>query len=337
MASHPFVELTGIVKRYDGRTVLEVEHLAVPRGSLTAVAGPNGSGKTTLLKIINLLVEPDAGSLQFEGADALRPGDGLLLQRRMTYVGQSPLMLNISVARNVAYGLKARGVPSAEAERRALEALERVGLTHLAGRRATTLSGGEAQRAAVARALAIEPELLLLDEPTAHVDQSSRETIEEIIRSLHTQQGTTICLTTHDAGQAYRLAETIHTLIEGRLVEAPHENHLHGLVEEAPDGRVLFRSRELSLEVVTTMRGPAVAAVDPKGIILASAPVATSARNCLKGEVRTLSAQDELVRVTVEAGTTWTVLITPASAGALELKPGSPIYCIFKSSAIQLF
>lgn len=337
MAGPPLIELAGIVKRYGGRVVLEVEHLAIPRGSLAAVVGPNGSGKTTLLKIINRLVEPDAGSYRFEGNDALGADDGMAVQRRMTYIGQAPLMLGTSVARNVAYGLKVRGVSGAEAERRVRAVLGQVGLAQLADRRAKTLSGGEAQRVAIARALAIEPEVLLLDEPTAHVDSSSREIIEELIRAVHAERGATICFTTHDMGQAYRLAETIHTLVEGRLVEHPHENHLHGVVEETAEGTTLFRSKGLELEVVTDKRGPAIAAVDPKGIILAPEPVASSARICLKGEVTALAAHNDLVRVTVEAGIAWTAFITSASLRALDLKPGSPVYCVFKSSAIQVF
>ncbi|MEE9518832.1 MAG: ATP-binding cassette domain-containing protein [bacterium] len=337
MADEPLIELAGIVKRYGERTVLEVERLAIEKGSMVAVVGPNGSGKTTLLKIINRLLEPDAGTYRFEGFDAIGEDDELGLQRRMTYVSQSPLMLTTSVAKNVAYGLKVRGTSGVEALGRMREALERVGLAHLADRRATTLSGGETQRLAIARALAIEPEVLLLDEPTAHVDRTNREVIEEIIRTLHTERDTTICFTTHDMAQAYRLTETFHTLVEGRLVEVTHENHLDGVVEETPDGVALFRFKELVLEVETAKRGPAIAAVDPGGIILAPSPVPTSARNCLKGTVTAMAAYNDLVRVTVEAGVSWTVLVNPDSVSALDLKLGSPVYCVFHSSAIQVF
>ncbi len=336
MGERPLIELTGIVKRYGDRTVIDVEHLAIFRRSLVAVVGPNGSGKTTLLKIVNRLVEPDTGVYYFEGGNALDADDGLSLQRRMTYVGQPPLMLTTSVARNVAYGLKLRGVQGREVEKQVRAALDRVGLSSLADRRAKALSSGETQRVAIARAIAMEPEVLLLDEPTAHVDASSREVIEEIIRKLHTDRGTTICFTTHDVSQAHRLAETFHTLVEGRLVEAPPDNHLHGVVEETSDRTTIFRSGELVLEVVTSKRGQAIAAVDPRDIILAPTPVATSARNCLKGKVTALASHSELVRVTVEAGVAWTVFITPASVLALDLKPGSVVYCVFKSSVIQV-
>ena len=337
MGETPLIELEGIVKRFGHRRVLDVEHLAVFRGNLVAVVGPNGSGKTTLLKVINRLLEPDAGSYRFEGTDALEPKDSLDLQRRMTYVGQPSLMLKTSVAKNVAYGLRVRGITGKEAERRVRAALERVGLAHLAERRATTLSSGEAQRVAIARALAVEPEVLLLDEPTAHVDAPSAEAIESIIRSLHAERGTTICFTTHDIGQAYQLTETFHTMMEGRLVETIHENHLHGIIEDAPGGATVFRCKDLTLEVVTDKRGAAIAAVAPREIVLARAPVATSARNCIKGTVKSLAAHHGLVRVTVEAGMTWTVFVTHASVSTLDLKPGSDVYCIFKSSAIQIF
>lgn len=337
MDERPLIELTGIVKRYRDRTVLDVERLTICRGSLVAVVGPNGSGKTTLLKIINRLLEPDVGTYYFEGGNALDADEGLSLQRRMTYVGQPPLMLTTSVARNVAYGLKVRGVASKQAEESARTALERIGLSHLADSQATALSSGETQRVAIARAIAVEPEVLLLDEPTAHVDGSSRDVIEEIICKLHADRGTTICFTTHDVSQAYRLAETFHALVEGRLVEAQPDNHFQGVVEETSERTTIFRSGELVLEVVTAKRGKVIAAVDPREIILAPTPVATSARNCLKGTVTALASYGDLVRVTVEAGVAWTAFITPASVRDLDLKPGSLVYCVFKSSAVQVF
>ncbi|MFQ6672655.1 MAG: ATP-binding cassette domain-containing protein, partial [Candidatus Tectimicrobiota bacterium] len=235
------------------------------------------------------------------------------------------------------YGLKVRGIGGTEADGRVRKALARLALAHLADRRATTLSAGEVRRLAIARALAIEPEVLLLDEPTAHVDASSREIIEEIIRTLHAERDTTICFATHDMGLAYRLTETFHNLVEGSLVETTHENHLHGVVEESADGVVRFRSRKLALEVETAKRGPAIAAVDPRGIILAPAAVPTSAPNCLPGTVTALAVTNDLVHVTVEAGVPWTVMITPASADTLALKLGSPVYCVFHPSAIKIY
>lgn len=336
MEQTPLIELEGIVKRYEDRTVLEVERLAIEQGSLVAVVGPNGSGKTTLLKVINRLLEPDAGRYRFDGADALGTSAGLSLQRRMTYVGESPLMLTKTVTKNVAYGLRVRGVVGKESDERVRETIERVGLAHLADRRADTLSGGETKRLALARALAIRPEVLLLDEPMAYVDTASRAIIEQIIHDLHADGDTTICFTTHDLDHAYRLTATFHTLVEGRLQETTHENQLQGEVEEGPDGTVRFRCRDLVLAVETATRGPATATVDPHGIRLAPATPPPDGPNCLHGTITALAIANERVRVTIDAGVPWTVMLPPDDARTLELQLGSPIACLIHPSAIHI-
>lgn len=336
MGQTPLIELEGIVKRYKERTVLEVERLAIERGSLVAVVGPNGSGKTTLLKVINRLVEPDAGRYRFDGADASSPAGGLALQRRMTYVGESPLMLDTTVAKNVAYGLRVRGVEGNESAGRVRETLERVGLAHLADRRAPTLSGGETKRLALARALAIDPEVLLLDEPTAHVDTASRAITERIIKDLHAEGNTTICFATHDLDHAYRLTATFHTLVEGRLQETTHENQLEGEVVEGEDGTVRFRCRDVVLEVVTAARGPATATVDPHGIRLAPATPPPEGPNFMHGTITALTFASERVRVTIDVGVPWTVMLPPKEARTLDLRLGSTIACLIDPSAIHI-
>lgn len=219
-------EIQDLVKKYDGRTVLEIDDLKLEGNKIYAILGPNGSGKSTLLRILNLLEEPASGKVIFRNIDTGRVGEGvrLKLRRQMCMVFQNPYMFNTSVYNNVVYGLKLRGLPAAEIRERAEEALSFVGLKELSRRSAVKLSGGETQRVALARAIAIRPQVLLLDEPTANLDPDSVALIEELIRKVHDELQTTVLLVTHNLFQARRVAEEVLLLYQGRLVEkAPVE------------------------------------------------------------------------------------------------------------------
>ena len=182
--------------------------------------GPSGAGKSTLLRIINLLTLPDSGSILFHGLPVPYNGRGRLsLQRKMTMVFQKTLLFRESVWNNVAYGLKARGYSRNEIELRVDSLLDQVGMTDLASRRADSLSGGEAQRVAVARAVAFEPELLLLDEATANLDPGNIELIEDMIIKMNRTKAITVVMVSHNIFQARRIAEQVIFLNQGRIVE----------------------------------------------------------------------------------------------------------------------
>jgi tungstate transport system ATP-binding protein len=172
--------------------------------------GPNGAGKSLLLRLLHGLIEPTAGEVYWGG----RPLNEQL-RRRQAMVFQRPVLLRRSVSSNVRFVMKLRGIDSSE---RVLAALEEVGLADRAGQPARLLSGGEQQRLALARALALEPQVLFLDEPTANLDPFSMAAIEAIITRCH-ERGTKIVMVTHDIGQARRLADDVIFLSRGRLVE----------------------------------------------------------------------------------------------------------------------
>ncbi len=198
-----------------GRLVLDIDALSVLRGEVLAMVGPSGAGKSTLLRLLNFLETPSRGTLLFDGRPV--PAEPPLdLLRRVTTVFQRPVMLNRSVRDNVAYGLRLRG---ASANGAVDMALERVGLQALARAPAHKLSGGEMQRTALARALVLEPEVLLLDEPTANLDPYHVSVIESIVREQNQTRGTTVVLVTHNVFQARRLAHRVALLLEGRLIE----------------------------------------------------------------------------------------------------------------------
>ena len=211
-------EVEGLRQVYGGRTVLDVPALWVERGEVLAVVGPNGAGKSTLLRLLGFLEAPTAGRLAFQGEWLPRPEAApLALRRRVAMVFQRPVLLSDSVYANVAYGLRVRG--ARDVRRRAEAALEQVGLAHLARAAVRTLSGGEFQRVALARALVVEPEVLLLDEPTANLDPAHVRLIEAVIRAANRERGTTVVVVTHNVFQARRLAARVALLVAGRLVE----------------------------------------------------------------------------------------------------------------------
>ena len=209
-------ELKDLRKVYDDRTVLNLDALTIAPGEVLALVGPSGTGKSTLLRLLNFLEPPTVGELHFDGR---RVTDDLPLEqrRRVTAVFQRPALLHRSVAANIVYGLGLRGrkMPPTELD----DWLKRLGLAHLASQAAPRLSAGESQRVAMARALAVKPDVLLLDEPTANLDPYNVGLIERLVAEERAALGMTVVWVTHDIFQARRVADRVAFLLGGRLVE----------------------------------------------------------------------------------------------------------------------
>jgi sulfate/thiosulfate transport system ATP-binding protein len=217
------IDINGVSKRFGDFCALDDVTLEVPEGSLTALLGPSGSGKSTLLRIIAGLEVPDAGGVLIDGTDvtAARPqerGIGFVFQHYAAFA-------HMSVRENVAFGLRIRKRPREEVRRRVDELLHLVGLTTWSEQRPHQLSGGQRQRMALARALAVEPRVLLLDEPFGALDATVRAELRRWLRRLHDEQGVTTVLVTHDQEEAMDVADRIAVMHEGRIeqVGAPME------------------------------------------------------------------------------------------------------------------
>ena len=207
------LQVSGLRFAPEGRTVLDGLDLALSGEGISVILGPNGAGKTLLLRLLAGLLPPDAGTMLW-GAAAQPDG-------RLAMVFQHPMLLRMSVFTNVEFALRPQTMSTSERRQRTSEVLERVGLAHRARDCARLLSGGERQRLALARAWAMRPRLLLLDEPTASLDPSATEAVERIIREIRTE-GAKVLMTTHNLGQATRLADDIIFLADGRVQE--HES-----------------------------------------------------------------------------------------------------------------
>jgi tungstate transport system ATP-binding protein len=212
----PVYRLESVRHRYGDRVVLEIERFDVLRGETLSVVGPSGAGKSTLLRLLQFLERPSAGRILYNGR-ASGPDLPLEARRQVTTVFQRPVVLDRSVRANMSYGLRVRGARGGGAKVDAL--LAALGLDPLAAVPARTLSGGEIQRVAFGRALAFDPSVLLLDEPTANLDPRNVKLVEDLIRERR-RQGVTVVLATHQTFQARRLGDRTAFLFDGRVVEA---------------------------------------------------------------------------------------------------------------------
>lgn len=212
--------VSDIRKDYNGKAVLKGCFAAFDDHRICVLMGPNGCGKSTFLRICALLEQPDAGQVTFFPGESPIPQD-LLLRRKITVVLARTGVFNTTVFKNVAYGLRIRGIDKEKIEHRVRDALSFVGLEHLRNQNARTLSSGETQRLGIARALVIEPEILFLDEPTASVDQENTEIIESIIQGMKKEGRSLVIMTTHDRNQAERLADRLLLMRQGILEEIP--------------------------------------------------------------------------------------------------------------------
>jgi tungstate transport system ATP-binding protein len=210
------LEVRGLRVVRDRRQVLDIEHLAVEPGQVLAVVGPNGAGKSSLLLALARLLKPERGEILFNGQSTDGMSD-LTYRRRIGLVLQEPLLLDTSVFENVAAGLRFRHIPKAEITRRVEIWLDRLGIASLRHRPAARLSGGEAQRVSLARAFALQPELLLLDEPFSSLDSPTRARLLEDLHALLAETSTTTILITHDLKEAASLASWVAVLLDGRL------------------------------------------------------------------------------------------------------------------------
>lgn len=238
------LRVTDLYVRRGGRTVLDVPSFGLSEGEVVAVIGPNGSGKSTLLQALALLLPAPCTAYHFAGRKAELPSEALEIRRQMAVVFQRPLLVSGTVYDNVALGLRLRRVPEAEIKRRVQEALDMFAVAELARRDARALSGGEAQRVSLARALVLNPRVLFLDEPFSALDVLTRSAILHDLRPALRGRGVTALFVTHDFTEIPPLADRMAVLMAGRVVQtgtprevfrAPADAQVERLVRAATD------------------------------------------------------------------------------------------------------
>ncbi len=326
-------------KNYNDKIVLDIESLSFEKSKIYAIVGPNGSGKTTLINVLNLLEKANNGQIFFKGHNINNTSSSeiLKIRRQMTLVHQKPFLFQTTVFSNIAYGLKIRGVSGSNQEKRIINALKMVGLPGFEKRDAHQLSGGEAQRVVIARSLAIEPEILFLDEPTANIDQRYIDVIERVIKKINHEMKTTVILTTHDLSQAYRLADQIISLLDGRIVPHVQENIFRGVIIQENSLQYFDITEDVRFAIVTKKKGLAYIHIDPSDIILSHEQFSSSARNSFIGKIINISEQSHLIRLVVDIGVHLICVITRESFQEMNLNIGSKVCLTFKASAVKCY
>jgi molybdate transport system ATP-binding protein len=327
----------------------------VQPGEVLAILGPNGAGKSTLLRALAGLLAIERGRITIDNevlddaaADVFVPAE----QRPIGVVFQEYLLFaHLSALENVAFGLRARGIGRAEARRRALEWLDRVGLADHAGHKPRALSGGQAQRVALARALATDPRVLLLDEPLAALDAGTRGGVRrDLRRHLASFDGMRV-LVTHDPVDAYALADRVAILDAGRVVQVgtigevtahPRSRYVAQLVGTnlltgEVGGGVLATDDGVTVVVADAQPGRSFAVIRPQSIALSRHQDATSARNSWAGTVGDIDRLGDRVRVGVEGPLHLTAEITAAALEDLGLRPGDEVHAAVKATDIDTY
>ena len=332
------LELRGIRHRYGGRLVLDLEQFIVPQGASLAVVGHNGAGKSTLLRLLALLETPTEGQVLFSGA-VVPPRARASLRRRVTLVEQRPVLFRGTVRENLEYGLKLRDTARTAMNGIIGDVVDRLGLAPLLNRRRHELSDGEVQRVAVARALAVRPDVLLLDEPVSSADRAAANALYQALAAERAARPLTVCIASHQLEEAYRWADSIRALADGRLSPVTPEN-LFRVDLPAGDGTKHVRVGGIDIAVMTDRTGPAVLAVPPTDIFVSLQPLSTSARNVFSGRVTGMSIEHRGAGVHVRAdmgGVELVAAVTAEAARDLALAPGKTVVFSFKATAVQVF
>ena len=354
----PILAANDLLVLRNGAVALEIESLELEEGEVLAVIGPNGAGKSTLLLILTRLVHLNQGQVFFRNL-SINELDDLAYRRKIALVLQDPLLMDRSVLENVVAGLLFRGLPRGDVQTRADEWLERLGISHLKDRPARQLSGGEAQRVSLARALVLQPDILFLDEPFSALDAVARSRLIEDLRQLLEETHRTTVFVTHDRDEAMILGDRVAVLLGGHLrqIGTPEqvfagpvdeevaafvgvETVIPGMVVDSREGQLIIQTPSQRLEAVGDLEvwRHVFFCLRPEDVTIWSKEDyrPSSARNHLSGKIVRLAPQGALVRLVMDCGFPLVALVTRASVEEMGLAEGKEVIASFKASAVHL-
>jgi len=326
--------------------------LKIEKNEYFVLLGPTGSGKTLLLELIAGFHVPDSGRIILNGVDVtFMPPE----ERRVGFVYQDySLFPHMTVEENISFGLKTHGFPREKIEERVKEMMSLMGISHLAGRYPADLSGGEQQRVSLARALAVNPEILLLDEPLSALDPETQNILIEELKKIHQTQNTTILHVTHNQTEALLLADRIGLIMNGELVQVGSpdelfsrplnesiarfvgiENIFRGKIKSNKNGIAIIDVGGREIYAVTEIKeGDVDVFIRPENIILSKRLLKSSARNVFEGKVVKLTNLGPIMNVELDNGLK--IFITKQSVEEMSLKPGDKVYASFKATATHV-
>jgi len=347
------VYIENVTKKWENFSIRNV-NLKIAKGEYFVVLGPTGAGKTLLLELIAGFHKLDSGRIWIDNMDVTflppeKRGVGFVPQEYM-------LFPHMTVFENVEFGLKVRKVPKAERERRVEQTLEFMGLSHLRDRLPMTLSGGEQQKTALARALVIKPKILLLDEPLSALDTNTRKKMQKELKKLHEELKVTTIHVTHDQIEAFVLANRLAVMKDGTIIQAGSpeqvfrrpkddfvarfvgfENLFDGKIVENKEGIAKIDIGGVFVEAITRKNGNCTVGIRPDDIIISKSPLKSSMRNVLRGKISDFIDMGSLVSLMVEVnGLSFVTLITKRSFIEMKLDRGKEVYISFKASSVHI-
>ncbi len=337
-----------------GEFILRDVSLDIERGEYLVIIGPTGAGKTILLETIAGIYPPDAGKIILDGRDitSLPPRE-----RNICVVYQDYMLFpHLSVEDNIGFGLVSRKMPKDEIKKRVTEAASLLSIDHLLHRSPDTLSGGEQQRTAIARAIVMNPVLLLLDEPLSALDGQTRDMLRKELRRLHSLYKITVVHVTHNFEEVFALADRVAVMNGGDIIQCGQPDEIFRKpncefianftgVENIFSGTCIQKdgASAITVDGLTiisgTCRGEGVvrASVRPEDILISREPVKSSARNSFKGTITDIVNNGMVIRVTVDAGIPLVAVLTRQGYDEMKLKEGDEVYLTFKASAVHIF
>jgi len=353
------VSMEGIKVELGGMSVLDIPSFCLQEKEFVSLIGPNGSGKSTLLLVINCLLRPLSGRISFRGRELSTRDDVFSYRRRISMVFQEPLLFDTTVFKNVASGLKIRGMGREEARERVMRYLKCFHIEHLSGRSARKLSGGEAQRTSLARAFALEPEVIFLDEPFSALDPPTRHALTDDLEKIVTETGTTTVMVTHDQSEALKMSDRIVVMNSGRIIQSGTpsavmnspadqfvanfvgmETILQGKVLLCREGQVTASVSGREIDAVGSFRPDDVVycCIRPENITieLKDPDAQTSARNVYPARITDIDTMGHFLKLTLDCGFPLVSYVTREAFAGLGLQEGKEVFASFKATAVHL-
>jgi molybdopterin-binding protein len=337
-----------------GDFTLQDATLEVQQGEYFIILGPTGAGKTVLLETIAGLYPAKSGriwlnDIELTDLEPEKRGIGFVYQ---DYV----LFPHLSVIDNITFGLRQRGKSKREARAEAQWLIELLGISNLLKRKPNTLSGGEKQKVALARALVVKPDVMLFDEPLSALDPETRDRVQRELREIHDRLNLTTIHVTHDFEEAVSLGDRIAVIGNGRILQigtveqvfrqpnsefvarfAMTRNIFVGEVRESDDDYALVDIEGTQIGVITDLRGKRHASIRPEDILLSTQPFISSARNTFKGTITRVSSKGSTVYLSINVPPEFVCLVTKHSFEEMDLREGGEAYVTFKASAVHVF
>ena len=358
MNSETLIKIENIILQRGGATVLDIPEFLVPQGRILALIGPNGAGKSTLLLTLAGLLKTKQGKIYLEGKPVENRADQAILRHNAAVVFQEPLLLNSSVFANVALGLKFRRLKNEEIRKSVQSALDYFGISQLAKRSAKTLSGGEAKRVSLARAFAIKPKIILLDEAFNSLDPPSRETLIDDLRHILEETKITAVLASHDREETLRLAQDVSVMNSGKIVQSGTtaeifnqpdsefvanfvgaESILEGTVNSCADGHLVISINGKVIEAVgdCSIGQKVYCCLRPENVTVSNYTQGKiSARNIFEAKVSKIVRQGFFYKLTLDCGFPLVAYITIPSYEDLGIAKGGTVIASFKATAVHV-